>query len=139
MKAFDVNQQWDDPYDHQSDRREAERFDVGIRVKVGVKNRATGHWLVGPGKTRDLSATGVKLRTRHELAEGDRVRVAIPTDSAGQELCLPKRFTTDATVVRSGAVKKSHNKEVVLRFDDQLAQSMDFAAFVSASGIAAHA
>ena len=136
MARYDVKESWDDPFEHHDERRTAPRYRVRLKLSIEVDSPERGGRLHGPGIVRDISHTGTRLVTKHELTPGQRVSLDIPTASAGDEVCLPESFAGSAEVLR---VERGEGgcAEVVFRFGENLFEDMEFALFLESSKRAA--
>lgn len=129
MARYNVNVAWDDPYDRPVNRRVAPRYELRIKLSIEVGDEGRRGRLVGPGLVHNISYTGAYLVTKHRLAAGQRIGVAIPTDMCPAELYLPSVFMGPAEVVR---VEPDEDGRMcaALRFGEALAQNMDFTLFI---------
>jgi PilZ domain len=128
MAFYDVDRAWDDPFDHQNERRGAARCRVPIRMEISADapdGKRRGH---GPGIVEDISLTGACVATKHELKPGQRIEVTVPTETFREGLCVPDEFegTAEVTRVRVGEGRVHH---VGIRFGGELAESIEFAMF----------
>ena len=132
MPRYNTEAEWKDPYEAIDDRRSAGRF--AFRMQISIETAQGARRLVGPAIIRDVSQSGILVHTKHQLAEGDSVRVAIPTDTCPDEMglvdmCLPKAFIGRANVVRTSPVGDKVTA-AALQLDDLLAQNVEFNMFV---------
>jgi len=129
VPRYDVQAEWDDPFERHEERRSSERAEVRIRVSIAAKVEGHTALLKGPGIVRNISPTGMCLVTKHVLEPGQQVTLQIPTESCPSELCLPEAFEGTAEVVR--VLPDEKNRMVAaFRFGDDLAGNMEFAMFV---------
>ena len=129
MPKYNVNAKWDDPFDHQNDRRSTDRFDFRIKMSIAVGMEGSRSRLVGPGIVRNLSLTGACLVTKHKLVEGQRITLAIPTKRFPVAECLPAYFLGTAVVVRIEP-RDDATSRVAIKFGDAFTQNMDFSVFI---------
>lgn len=129
MKTYVVNQPWDDPFDHLSERRRAARFPYRTKLIITAATSDGRRRLVGPGIMMDLSLSGVKVITKHKVEIGQHVGLELRTEPVAHDACMPDAFKGSAVVVRSipGPGRRS---EVALSFNDDLALNMEFALYV---------
>ncbi|MBI4558288.1 MAG: PilZ domain-containing protein [Candidatus Hydrogenedentes bacterium] len=127
--AYTIDMTWDDPYEHREDRRKTPRAEWKRKISIAVDNPAGKGRLVGPGLVMNLSSHGVLVNTKHRLQPQQPVTVAMPTEPAPNDMCLPEVFAGPATVVRVEALDDRHFR-VALRFGETLSQNMEFAMFV---------
>lgn len=135
---YDLNASWDDPFDRPKERRKASRTASRFQVKIAVTLTNKPVPLVGPGIVQDISATGLRCRTKHRLAPGQPVTLQLPTSSSPSELGLPKKFFGGAQVVRS-RLGSDGVSEVAIRFDEDLRDDIHLAVFVDHLGTLARA
>jgi len=128
MAFYDVDREWDDPFDHRGDRRGSERCRVPLRVRISADapdGKRRGH---GPGLVEDISLTGALVTTKHELRPGQRIEITVPTEPFREGLCVPDEFAGTAEVVRvrpgEGRVRHAG-----IRFGGEFATSIEFAMF----------
>lgn len=113
-----------------TDRRRAERVSVGFKLAISAKNPVNGGEILGPGILEDLSISGARVTTRHQLTPGQSVKVTIPTEGCPDALGLPERLAGKAVVQRVEP-RKNRTRHVALRFTPALAQNMDFAFYIA--------
>lgn len=129
MKGYEVNQPWDDPFDHLTERRKAPRFPYKMKITIVSSAPEKRGRLVGPGIVTDLSLTGAKLVTKHKLVPGHHVDLELQTESTVEGPCLPSAFSGSAEVVRV-APGPDGRSDVALSFDDSLSLNMEFALYI---------
>lgn len=130
-QVYDINAQWDDPYERRPEARSVGRFSAKFRVKVYVQT-SRGN-LVGPGLVQDLSISGISVITKHELKRGQRVTIKIPTTLCPESMGMPRAFTGQADTVR---IKDLGDKKslVAFKFLPELAENMEFVVFLDYLG-----
>lgn len=129
MPRYDIDVEWNDPFERESERRSAPRYELRMKLSILVDGpRGKGQW-VGPGMVRDISSVGVRVLTKHRLNPSQHVTLAIPTDICPTILCLPKSFVGPAQVVRVQP-KQGRIIEAGLAYSETLLQNMEFAVFV---------
>jgi len=126
---YDIDAQWDDPFEHREEHRGAERFSFALKVTIAAVDQSSGQRLVGPGLTQNLSLAGACLRTKHRLVPGQQVEVSFPTAMCPDTMYLPQSFVGPAQVKRVTELS-GRLREVALRFDDSLAQNIEFGMFI---------
>lgn len=130
MRRYNVDAVWDDPFEHPVNRRVAPRYETKLKLSIMVEDEERKNRLIGPGIARNISNTGILLRTKHHLKPGQRVMVAIPTTATPSETVLPESFVGAATVVRV----ESEDGSVIraaLRFGEALLQNIEFALYMN--------
>lgn len=126
-QVYDLNADWDDPYDRRPEARNVGRFSTKFRVKIYVETpRGT---LVGPGIVNDLSISGMCLVTKHELKRGQRITVKIPTAVCPDSMGMPRAFTGQADTVRIKNLGENRSL-VALKFLPELSENMEFVVFL---------
>ncbi|MBX7259674.1 MAG: PilZ domain-containing protein [Candidatus Hydrogenedentes bacterium] len=130
MSRYNVDAVWDDPFEHPVNRRVAPRYDSKIKLSIMVEDEDRKNRLIGPGIARNISSTGILLRTKHQLKPGQRVMVSIPTSQIQSEAVLPESFVGNATVVRVEAEDGSIMK-AALRFGEALLQNFEFSMYMN--------
>ena len=126
---YDVDAQWDDPFERQEDRRDSLRYASNFRITVFVEGAVPGRRLKGPGLVKDVSLSGVRFLTKHQLAAGQEVSLALPTDICPDSMGLPSAFLGPARVIRVLNVD-DRRRVAGLKFGDALSMNMDFAVFM---------
>ncbi len=127
-QIYDVNAEWDDPFERTSERRATSRYKSRFEISLSVDDPEKGH-LVGPALARDISVHGAKVITKHKLEAGQSVTVAIPTDICPASMGLPKAFMGTGEVLRAEAVDGS-KMLAAISFGDSFSGNMEFAVFV---------
>ena len=125
---YDINAEWDDPYERQAERRTVRRFPAKYKVRISVPLENQQGQLVGVSVVRDVSLRGILVQTKHELAVGQRIKLAIPTKGCTPDMMMPRSFwgMVDVRHLRvSGA-----DTLVGLVFGEEFLQDMDFARFI---------
>ncbi|MFA6240217.1 MAG: PilZ domain-containing protein [Candidatus Hydrogenedentales bacterium] len=130
MSRYNVDAVWDDPFDHPVNRRVAPRYDMKLKLSIMVEGQDRKERLVGPGVARNISSTGILLRTKHQLQPGQRVMVAIPTEQTPAGTVLPATFVGNATVVRV-EVEDGSIMRAALRFGETLLQNIEFSMYMN--------
>ncbi|MCP4642388.1 MAG: PilZ domain-containing protein [bacterium] len=138
MRKYNVNEDWQDPFERVEERRTEPRFGVKMtmRIAVPIPERRTS--LVGPGVVRNLSSGGAYLVTKHDLTEGQRVTLSIPTDLCPDSMCLPESFVGTGEVMRTSRDERGR-LNVGMKFQGPITQSMDFIMFVDQLRVASAA
>lgn len=131
MARYNVNTVWDDPFERQREQRSAMRFELRIAVTLALDDPVTRRRLAGPGRVRNISQSGLLFVANHPVEAVHRIALAIPTEFCPEDLCLPKRFSGPAEVVRSKRLSNGLY-EVAARFSDSFTQNMEFALFIDA-------
>jgi hypothetical protein len=131
MPLYNVNAEWDDPYDRSENRRESERFDFRIKMSIAVEQAGTRSRLVGPGIVRNLSLTGAYLVTKHHLVPEQRITLAIPTKRYPVVEILPAYFMGTADVTRVEH-REDSTIRAAIKFGEAFTQNMDFSVFIRA-------
>lgn len=131
--AYDIDSDWDDPFEKAPERRSCQRVPFSIVLSVRVQVVGDPRPLVGPARAEDLSLTGVLALTKHQLHVGQRVMLSIPTEDLGLELGLPTAFVGAADVVRIIPVDGRLIK-AAFHFTEALRSNMDLAVYVNALG-----
>jgi hypothetical protein len=129
MTRYNVEAQWDDPFEPRDERRGNERLSIKLKVLISVSAEDSRHTLRGPGIVADLSQNGMFVITKHVLKPLQRIMLEIPTHMSLASGCLPEAFVGTATVVR---VQQLNEKRyaVALQFGEVFSQNMEFALFV---------
>ena len=127
-QIYDVNAQWDDPFERPSERRASSRYKSKFEISLSVDDPEKGR-LVGPALARNISVHGAKVITKHKLQVGQSVTVAIPTDLCPASMGLPKAFMGTGEVIR---VEASDERKMLaaISFGDTFTGNMEFAVFV---------
>ena len=128
MTFYDVDKAWDDPFDHQNERRGAARCRVPIRVEIAADAPDGKRRGQGPGIVEDISLTGACVATKHELKPGQRIEVKVPTETYRDGLCVPDEFEGTAEVMRVRPAE-GRVRQVGIRFGSEFAKSIEFAMF----------
>ena len=128
MAFYDVDKEWDDPFEHPGERRSSERLRVPIRVQITADAPDGKRRGRGPGIVEDISLTGTLVATKHDLRPGQRITVKVPTEPFREGLCVPDEFAGSAEVtrVRPG---EGRVRYVGIRFGGEFATSIEFAMF----------
>ncbi|PCJ56186.1 MAG: hypothetical protein COA73_12720 [Candidatus Hydrogenedentota bacterium] len=126
---YDTDAKWDDPFDKPEERRNAQRHPESFRIKLGVQLKEHPKPLVGPGVVQDISISGLRCRTKHNVQVGQILKVSIPTKEFPDTIGLPIGFVGDAHVVRTFADDPGVN-QICIHFDEELATDMNFAHFI---------
>ena len=127
-QIYDVNAEWDDPFERTSERRASSRPESKCKLSLTVDAPEKGR-LVGPALAGEMSVHGAKVITKHKLEVGQRVTVAIPTDLCPPSMGLPKAFMGTGEVIR---VEASDDRKMLaaISFGDTFTGNMEFAVFV---------
>jgi hypothetical protein len=125
---YDIDAEWDDPYERARERRKTPRCTTSFMMKIAVRTSESASPLVGPARIQDVSTTGVRCLTKHKLAPGENVQVAVPTGEFPDLRGLPKAFVGTARVVRSQRVDDAHSM-LSMKFGPEIAEDMDFSVF----------
>lgn len=131
---YNVDEQWDDPYEHQEERRRAERRRAErcveeFKMKIGVEVEGHDKLLVGDGIVVNISQAGMLCRTKHNLKVGQEIQLAIPTKKYSTDNNFPLKFTGMGGVNRTNSITDSVN-EVGIFFKSELSQNMAFSIFI---------
>ncbi len=129
--AYDIDSDWDDPFEKVPERRQAGRHPFSSVLSVRVQLPGESRPLVGPARAEDVSLTGLFALTKHQLTLGQRVTLSIPTKELGTELGLPAAFVGAANVARIQPVDGRLIK-AAFEFCDSFASNMDLAVFINA-------
>lgn len=128
-QRYDINAEWDDPFEHRTERRAAKRYRSKFKLKVSVPIEGTGEQLIGLSILRDLSFQGGNIQTKHDLEEGQRVNLAFPTAICPKEMGMPRSFWGPATVKHKHAADNG-SWRVGVQFGEAFLENMLFARFV---------
>ena len=129
--AYDIDSDWDDPFEKAPERRQTARLPFSAILSVRVQLPGESRPLVGPARAEDVSLIGLLALTKHQLTVGQRVTLSIPTEELGMELGLPTAFVGAATVVRVQVIEGRLTK-AAFEIADYLAANMDLALFINA-------
>ena len=127
-QIYDVNAEWDDPFERTSERRASSRYKSKFKISLSVDDPEKGR-LVGPALARNISVHGAKVITKHKLKVGQSVTVAIPTDLCPASMGLPKAFMGTGEVIRAEASDEG-KMLAAISFGDNFTGNMEFAVFV---------
>lgn len=127
-QIYDVNAEWDDPFERTTERRASSRYKSKFKISLSVDDPEKGR-LVGPALARDISVHGAKVITKHKLQAGQSVTVAIPTDLCPASMGLPKAFMGTGEVIRAEA-SDERKMLAAISFGDTFTGNMEFAVFV---------
>ena len=126
---YNIDEQWDDPFERQEERRKAERCVEEFKIKIGVEVEGHDKLLVGAGIVVNISQAGMLCRTKHNLKVGQEIQLAIPTKEYSTDKNFPLKFTGMGSINRTKAITDSVN-EVGIFFKSELAQDMAFSIFI---------
>jgi len=126
---YDIDAPWFDPFEPRAEHRSAIRFKVQFRISMAVSYKHGMGCLVGAGIVKDMSHTGIRVTTKHQLLPLQDVQLSIPTKLCADDLSLPKSFGDTARVVRVTPLK-GRVVEAVLRFSNSLTDNLEFTLFV---------
>jgi len=126
---YNIDEQWDDPFERQEERRKAERCVEEFKIKIGVEVEGHDKLLVGDGIVVNISQAGMLCRTKHNLKVGQEIQLAIPTKEYSTDKKFPLKFTGMGSINRTKAITDSVN-EVGIFFKSELAQDMAFSIFI---------
>ncbi len=112
-----------------AEHRSFERVKAGIKLTLGRRLESGGD-IDRPALSRDISRSGVACTTQHRVSIGDRVRVMLSTQGSPHAMALPERISGHARVVRIER-KNSSTRLVALRFDEEMAGSMELGFFMA--------
>jgi hypothetical protein len=126
---YNIDEQWDDPFERQEERRKAERCVEEFKIKIGVEVEGHDKLLVGDGIVVNISQAGMLCRTKHNLKVGQEIQLAIPTKEYSTDKNFPLKFTGMGSINRTKAITDSVN-EVGIFFKSELAQDMAFSIFI---------
>jgi len=129
MTKYEIDSEWDDPFDHVEERRALPRFPTDLKVMIALESGSARRKLVGPGVLTDMSGSGFQCRTKHQLRPGNELTIRFPTKGCPAELCLPKSFYGPAKVVRA-ALGDNDVVTAGIEFGEPLTQNMEFAVYV---------
>jgi len=127
---YDIDAQWDDPFEPRSEKRGATRVPGDLGIKIGVMLANHGVPLVGPGKLKDMSSTGLLCHTKHRLSPGQMAMLRIPTKTLASDLGLPKYLFGNARVVRTEAIAGDLSA-TAFHFADDFASDITLDIFVT--------
>lgn len=125
---YDVNAEWDDPFDHLDERRASARCSEEFKIKIAVQVANHAEPLVGEALVQNISLNGVYCRTKHHLAVDQEVQLAIYTHEYPTTQPLPRKFIGSARVIRLR--EEDDVQEVGLEFGADLAENMTFTLFI---------
>ncbi len=126
---YDINAEWDDPYEHLEDRRKTDRCVENVTIKIAVQVENHADPLVGQGLVLNISQTGMLCRTKHRLTVGQDIQLSIPTQGYSGTEPLPRKFIGSAKVARVITVDDTV-QNVGLEFGSALSDNMSFAIFI---------
>lgn len=128
---YDIDAEWDDPFDSKEERRATARVEAELRAQITVRATDKRGRMVGPAMGEDISISGMRTVTKHQLAPGQTVKLRIDTDGIDVPEVIAREFEGECRVLRVQRIGRRHNR-VVLQFSDALSNDMDFALFVQA-------
>lgn len=136
--SYDVNAVWDDPYDRPPERRGESRFDIRLKIRIGVGVDDSEKLLVGIARVRNISTQGLYCLTKHRLKVGQEVKLQFFTQGCPTDSGIAKQIYGTGRVVRVDPVDKRRSN-VALQFDKNLSENIEFAIFAdylrSVSGV----
>lgn len=125
---YDINAEWDDPFEHLDDRRASARCSEEFKIKIAVQVANHAEPLVGEAVVQNISLNGVFCKTKHHLTVGQEVQLAIYTHDYPTSQPLPRKFIGSASVIR--IVEEDDVQKVALAFGVDLAENMTFTLFI---------
>ena len=128
---YDINAEWYDPFESKEERRSAARVAAELQAEITVRATEKRGRMIGPALGEDISLTGMRTVTKHQLIPGQSVKLRIATDGIEVPEVMAREFETECQVLRVRPLGRRHN-QVVLRFSVSLTNDMDFALFVQA-------
>lgn len=126
---YDINAEWDDPFEHQEDRRESNRCVENFNIKIAVQMANHADLLVGAGVVQNISQTGLSCRTKHRLTVGQDIQLSIHTEGYTNNQPLPRKFLGTAKVIRANSIEDGV-QEVGVEFGSDLSENMSFTLFI---------
>lgn len=126
---YNINAEWDDPYERQAERRSRERCVESFRIKMGVRVDGHKNLLVGPALVENVSQSGLLCKTKHALTEGQVVHLSISTRDYSKGKDFPLKFIGVARVVRVEPVDQNVMR-AALDFGADLSEDMSFSIFI---------
>lgn len=130
MPRYDIESDWDDPFEKVDERRQVPRFNANnTKIMIAVESGSARRNLVGPGILHDMSEGGIYCVTKHHLAEGHDVTLRFGTEMCPAEMCLPKSFYGAGKVIRT-APDEEDRMFAGIMFGNELKQNMEFSLFV---------
>ena len=126
---YDLNAEWDDPFEHLEDRRASGRCLEEFKIKIAVQVANHAEPLVGQAVVQNISLCGLFCRTKHHLTVGQDVQLAIYTEDYPAKQPLPRKFIGTAKVIRINE-HEGDSQNVGLEFGTDLAENMTFTLFI---------
>ena len=126
---YNVDAEWDDPFEHLKDRRASTRCTEEFKIKIAVQVANHSEPLVGQAMVQNISLCGLFCRTKHHLTVDQKVQLAIYTEDYPTDQPLPRKFIGTAKVIRL-KVLEDDLQEVGLKFGNDLAEDMNFTLFI---------
>ena len=125
---YDVNAEWDDPFDHLDERRASARCQEEFKIKIAIQVANHAEPLVGEAVVQNISLNGLFCKTKHNLSVDQEVQLAIHTQDYPASQPLPRKFIGSARVIR--IVEEDEVQKVGLAFGVDLAENMTFTLFI---------
>ncbi len=129
MPRYDIESDWDDPFEHRDEQRKTRRFESDLKIMIALESGSARRNLVGPGILRDMSEGGVFCVTKHQLSPGNDLTLRFSTEMCPPDMCLPKTFYGSAKVVRTEPDAEDR-MFAGIAFGDALMQNMEFSLYV---------
>ncbi len=129
MQRYDIESDWDDPFERVDERRKLPRFRSDMKIMIALESGSARRNLVGPGILSDMSEGGVYCVTKHQLSQGNDLILRFPTKMCPPEMCMPSSFYGSAKVVRTAPDTEDRIFAGIV-FGDELKQNMEFSLFV---------
>lgn len=126
---YNIDAEWDDPYERKEERRSRERCVEQFRIKMGVRVNGHKNLLVGPAMVLNVSQSGMLCKTKHTLNVGQEVHLSISTKDYSKGKDFPLKFIGTGRVARIDNVGGNVN-QVALNFGSDLAEDMSFSLFI---------
>ena len=128
---YDIDAEWDDPFERKGERRFAERCPERFVIKIGVKVPEHEKILAGSGLIQNVSQLGMLCRTKHQLRAGQEVQLSIPTEDYSAGNSFPLQFLGTAQVSRLKPLEGSV-VEAAFIFGSDLSEDMSFSLYIEA-------
>ena len=128
---YNIDAEWNDPFERQSERRVSERCPERFVIKVGVKVAGREALLAGSGLVQNISQSGMLCRTKHQLIVGQEVHLSIRTEGYSVGNNFPLKFIGTAQVARLTALDGAV-VDAALVFGSELSEDMSFSIFIEA-------
>ena len=127
--AYDINAEWIDPTEPRQEHRLGTRFPIQLKLGITVESGGKKRHLIGPGIVINISSTGARVLTKHNLAKGQTISLAIPTTYCPESMALPEAFMGTAKAIWTTPQENDTNI-TALAFNPQFKQNMEFLVFI---------